>query len=191
MGTLYIVSTPIGNLGDITLRALETLKSVDLVVCEDTRVSGRLLKHFEIEKRMLAVNDFNEERQVGKVVSEIQSGTNVALISDAGTPLVSDPGYKLVRTAIQMGIKVVAIPGVSAPIAALTISGLAPDKFMFLGYLPKKDGKKKEILSEVKQMKDIEKFTAIFIDSPYRAIYSLNTIYNFIGDLDIVIFLDV
>src|SRR3990167_2769011 len=154
MGTLYIVSTPIGNLKDITLRAIEVLKKVDYVLCEDTRVTGKLLKAYEIDKRMESFNEFTEDRKTGQVILDLKKGSKIALVSDAGTPLVSDPGFKLVREAGNQGIKVESIPGATAAIAALSVSGLPPDKFLFVGYLPKKEGKRKEILKKVKAIKE-------------------------------------
>ena len=186
MGTLYIVSTPIGNLDDITLRAIDTLKSVDLIVCEDTRISGKLLAHYQIEKPMLALNDFNETRQVPVVISRLED-SDVALVSDAGTPLISDPGYKLVREAIAKGIKVESIPGPSSIIAALTVSGLPPDKFFFFGYLSKKDQKRQKELEDVKRLKGVIKSSVIFFESPYRLLKTLEDIKNVFGDIDIVV----
>lgn len=187
MGTLYIVSTPIGNLGDITLRAIEILKSVDLVVCEDTRVFGRLATEFQIEKKLVAMNDFNEEAKLARIISEIESGKSVALVSDAGTPLVSDPGFKLVREAIAKGIKVESISGPSSPIAALTVSGLAPDKFTFVGYLPKKEEKRRELFENLKKMRGLLRSTIIAFESPYRLIDTLGDIKVVFGDIDVVI----
>ncbi|OGE10854.1 16S rRNA (cytidine(1402)-2'-O)-methyltransferase [Candidatus Curtissbacteria bacterium RIFCSPLOWO2_01_FULL_42_26] len=187
MGILYIVSTPIGNLADITLRAIETLKSVDLVVCEDTRVTGKLLKHFEIEKPMIILNDFNEVRQVSLICSRLLAGESLALVSDAGTPLISDPGFKMVREAIEKGIKVESIPGPSAVIAALTVSGLPPDKFTYVSYLPKKDGKRKKFLEDLKTSRQIVKSTIIAFESPFRLLKTLANIKEVFGDIEIVI----
>ncbi len=187
MGTLYIVATPIGNLKDITLRAIEVLLSVDLVVCEDTRVTGLLLKHFEISKKMVSVSDFNEEQRVGEVILNLKQGKNIALVSDAGTPLVSDPGYKLVREAIAQKVMLEAIPGPSAAIAALTISGMPSDRFMFVGYLSKKDGKRKTQLEDLGKIDDIVKTTFIIYESPYRLVKTLNAIKSVFGDIDTVI----
>src|SRR3989344_6371447 len=150
MSTLYVVSTPIGNLGDITLRAIETLKFVDYILCEDTRVTGRLLNHLGIDKKMVVLNDFNEVNTITRIVADLHGEKEIALVSDAGTPLVSDPGFKLVRELVSVGIKVEAVPGPSAAMAALTGSGLPTDKFLFLGFLPKKDGKRRQLLSDTK-----------------------------------------
>ncbi len=187
MGTLYIVATPIGNLKDITLRAIEVLSSVDLVVCEDTRVTGQLLKHLDISKKMVAVNDFNEVQRTGEIILNLKLGKNIALVSDAGTPLVSDPGYKIVREAISQKITVESIPGPTAAIAALTVSGMPSDKFMFVGYLAKKDGKRKNQVEELKRISAILKTTFIVYESPFRVIKSLNTIRSVFGDINIVL----
>lgn len=187
MGTLYIVSTPIGNLRDITLRALEVLKEVDVIVCEDSRVSGKLLKEYEIEKQMIAVNDYNETNKTQELVNLLLGGKNVAFISDAGTPLVSDPGYRVVRAAIEAGIKVESIPGPSAVVSALVVSGKPPDKFMFVGFLPKKDGKRKELLENLKSVQELVKSTLIFYESPFRVVDTLEAIKEIFGDVDVAI----
>ena len=187
MGTLYIVSTPIGNLKDITLRAIEVLKKVDYVLCEDTRVTGKLLKAYEIDKRMESFNEFTEDRKTGQVILDLKKGSKIALVSDAGTPLVSDPGFKLVREAGNQGIKVESIPGATAAIAALSVSGLPPDKFLFVGYLPKKEGKRKEILKKVKAIKESLPSTVIFYESPFRVLKLLGEIKEVLGDVDVVI----
>ena len=187
MGTLYIVSTPIGNLSDITLRALLTLKSVDYILCEDTRNTGRLLKTYQINKKMVSFNEFNEDAKSTAVIEDLLKDTKVALVSDAGTPLVSDPGFKLVREAVTKGIKVESIPGPTAAIAALTVSGLATDKFLFLGYLSKKEGKRRETLENIKKVRELLNLTAIIFESPYRVIRTLEDIEDIFGDIDIVI----
>lgn len=187
MGTLYLVSTPIGNLKDITLRAIETLKSVDYILCEDTRITGKLLNEYQIDVRMVAFNEFNENAKASEVLKDLNEDKSIALVSDAGTPLVSDPGYKLVRAAIAMGIKVESISGSSAVITALTVSGLAPDKFLYLGYLPKKDGKRKKELEDVKKLREDFKTTVIFYESPFRLLKSLEDIKEVFGDIDIVV----
>lgn len=148
-GTLFIVATPIGNMQDITLRAVETLKTVALILAEDTRRTGQLLQHFRIQKPMVSFHEHNENQRQDEVIEKLQQGLSIALVSDAGTPLVSDPGYKLVRSCIENGIKVEAIPGSTAAIAALTVSGLPPDKFLFLGFLPEKQGKRQRILKHL------------------------------------------
>lgn len=186
MGRLFIIATPIGNLKDITLRAIETLKSVDYVLCEDTRVTGKLLNAYDIDKRMTAFNEFNESVKASEVLAALESGASLALVSDAGTPLVSDPGYKLVRDAIAKGIKVESIPGPSAVVTALTVSGLAPDRFLYIGYLPKKDGKRKSLLGEVKTLLDTLRTTVVFYESPFRLLKALEEVKEVFGDIDIV-----
>lgn len=187
MGILYIVATPIGNLGDITLRALDVLKTVDLIVCEDSRVTGKLLAHLGIVKPMFALNDFNEAAKAPVIVEKLKDGQNIALVSDAGTPLVSDPGFKLVRLAIENGVKVESVPGPSAAIAALTVGGLPTDKFLFIGYLSKKDGKRKEALEQIKKSKEAIKSTVILYESPYRVAKTLESIVDVFGDVDVCI----
>lgn len=187
MGTFYIVATPIGNLKDITLRAIETLKDVGYILCEDTRVTGKLLSAFLIEKRMVSFNEFNEVKKSAEVLSDLEKGQSIALVSDAGTPLISDPGYKLVRDAIAKEIKVESIPGPSAVITALTVSGLAPDRFLYLGYLPKKDGKRRKLLEDVKKVRDAFHATVIFYESPFRILKTLGDVRDIIGDADCVI----
>ncbi len=187
MGTLYIVSTPIGNLGDITFRAIETLKSVDYILAEDTRVTGKLLKYYSISPRMISLNDFNEQSRLAKVISDLKMGKKIALVSDAGTPLISDPGYKLVREAVRAGIRIESIPGPSAVISALTVSGLPPDKFLFLGYLPKKANKRKEMLRTLGFSNRSIKPTVIIYESPHRITETLTDIKAIFGDVDIVV----
>ena len=154
MGTLYIVSTPIGNLRDITLRALEILGSVEIIACEDTRVSGKLLKAHGIKApKLVSYNDHNAMRQIPSLIQSLKDASNIALISDAGTPLISDPGYKLVKSAIDRGINIVPIPGPSAPLSALVASGLPPYPYMFVGFLSKKKNKLKGELTKFSEPK--------------------------------------
>ena len=187
MGTLSIVATPIGNLKDITLWAIEILNSVDYIACEDKRVTGKLLNHLGIQKKMLAINDFNEQEKTPQIVSILLNGQNIALVSDAGTPLVSDPGFKLVRESVKAGIKVESIPGVSALISALVISGMPCDKFTFIGYLPKKDGKKMQLLNDIKKSRECLKSTVILYESPFRVLKTLNSVKDAFGDIEVVI----
>ncbi|MDP2633109.1 MAG: 16S rRNA (cytidine(1402)-2'-O)-methyltransferase [Candidatus Curtissbacteria bacterium] len=186
-GVLYIVATPIGNLKDITLRAIEILRRADYVLCEDTRVTGKLLHEYEIDSRIVPFNEFNEEKRIIPIIADLTDGNNIALVSDAGTPLVSDPGFKLVRESVARGIKVESIPGPSAAISALVVSGLPTDKFLFVGYLPKKEGKRSELLGNVKKSLELVKSTVIIYESPYRLIKSLRAICDIFGDIDIVI----
>jgi 16S rRNA (cytidine1402-2'-O)-methyltransferase len=161
---LYLVATPIGNLGDITLRALETLKTVDLVVSEDTRTTGFLLKHFEIKKPQLAFHEYNEEKAAARVVDMMLEGKNVALVTDAGMPSVSDPGYRLVRAALNAGVEITAIPGPTAVITALVLSGLPVHSFTFRGFPPRKSSARRKFLA----VDENSPHTLIFYESPFR-----------------------
>ena len=142
-GSLFVVATPIGNFKDITLRAIETLQEVDFIICEDTRTSGNLLKHYDISNKLISFNAKSESRKIEKVIQEILSGKNCAIISDAGTPTISDPGVRLVNEALKQGILVSGIPGANAAILALSISGIPTDSFVFEGFLPQKKGRQK------------------------------------------------
>lgn len=174
---LYLVATPIGNLADITLRALETLASADLVACEDTRVSRVLLERYGIRRRTTAYHEHNAAEAGPKLIAALEQGQSVALISDAGTPLVSDPGYRLVGEAIERGIRVVPIPGPSAPLAALTASGLPSDTFLFAGFLPAKTGQRQTRLEELKAVPA----TLIFFESPRRLAETLGAMAEVLG----------
>lgn len=176
-GTLYIVATPIGNLNDITLRALNTLKAVDIIAAEDTRHSSKLLKNFEINKPLFALHDFNEANKAQALINKLQQGKNIALISDAGTPLISDPGYKLVRLVKDANITVTPIPGPCAAIAALSAAGLPTDKFIFEGFLPVKTTAQKARLEELKT----ETRTLIFYEAPHRLLNTLKNIKAIFG----------
>lgn len=147
---LYIVATPIGNLKDITLRALEVLKTVDAIACEDTRHSKALLTHYDINKKLIPYHDFSSQKDRKMIIARLQAGESIALISDAGTPLISDPGYKLVKEVQQLGIALTSIPGASAVATALTLSGAPTDQFSFIGFLPSTSGKRVNMLKEVK-----------------------------------------
>jgi 16S rRNA (cytidine1402-2'-O)-methyltransferase len=161
---LYLVATPIGNLGDISLRALEILKSVDVVASEDTRKTGLLLKHFEIKKQQIAFQEYNEARVIPRLIAILETGQSVALVTNAGTPAVSDPGFTLVREAIQREIAVSAIPGPTALIMALTLSGLPVHSFTFRGFPPRKGGPRRRFL----EVDLTSPHTLIFYESPYR-----------------------
>lgn len=187
MGTLYIVSTPIGNLQDITLRALETLKMVDLICAEDTRHTGILLHHYGIKKPLLSYQEYNELQRIPEILDRLKSGQNIALVSDAGTPTISDPGFKLVREAIHQGSPVVSIPGPSSILTALASSGLPTDKFLFLGYLPKKSGHRLKLLHDLSLITQTIKLTAIFFEAPHRLLKTLEELKEVFGDIDIVI----
>ncbi|MFA9408952.1 MAG: 16S rRNA (cytidine(1402)-2'-O)-methyltransferase [Candidatus Dadabacteria bacterium] len=176
--TLYIVSTPIGNLEDITLRALNILKEVDLIACEDTRTSKKLLSRYQIQKPLTSYHEHNEIEKAKELLSLLQEGKSVALITDAGTPGVSDPGFRIVKLASENGIQVVPIPGASAAIAALSISGLPTSSFTFLGFPPKQNKKLIEYLERVKGYPE----TLIFYESPKRIIKTLEAITEVFGD---------
>lgn len=180
---LYVVSTPIGNLEDITLRALNVLREVDLVAAEDTRHTGLLLKHYGIEKRLESYHDFNKERKAPVLIRELKSGRSVAVTSDAGTPGISDPCYLLVKLAIQENIRVVPIPGASAFLSALVVSGLPTDRFAFEGFLPAKSGKRRKRLEELQQ----EKRTLIFYESPHRLLKTLEDLSEIFEERRIVV----
>ncbi len=177
LGKLYLVATPIGNLGDITLRAIEVLKSVDLVICEDTRHSAPLFKTYGIKTPRDSYHDFNKEKKTPKLIKLLLNGKHLALISDAGTPGIQDPAYYLVRKAIAQGIEITAIPGPTAIISALIISGLPTDRFVFEGFLPRKQGKRKKRIQELKQ----EVRTMIFCESPQRIKRTLQEFLEFFG----------
>ena len=163
-GTLYLVATPIGNLEDITLRALRTLRECDAVAAEDTRHTGRLLQHFEISKPLLSCFQFNEARRSEEIIERLRARQKIALVTDAGSPGISDPGERVVRAAIAAGLRVEAVPGPSALVAALTASGLPTDEFHFLGFLPHKSGQRRRELERLKGMAG----TLVFYESPYR-----------------------
>ncbi len=176
-GKLFIVSTPIGNLEDITYRAVETLKNVDLILAEDTRHSAKLISHFQISKKLIAFHDHNEKSQYMKIIEKLKDGLNIALISDAGTPLINDPGFNLVRSAKQENINVVPIPGASSPIAALSASGLPADSFTFLGFVPTKDSDRINFLEKLKYSSG----TSIFFESPSRILKTTRLIKEIYG----------
>ena len=176
-GKLFIVSTPIGNLEDITYRAVDILRNVDLILAEDTRHSAKLISHFQISKKLIAFHDHNEKSQYMKIIEKLKDGLNIALISDAGTPLINDPGFNLVRSAKQENINVVPIPGASSPIAALSASGLPADSFTFLGFVPTKDSDKINFLEKLKYSSG----TSIFFESPSRILKTTKLIKEIYG----------
>ena len=177
MGTLYIVPTPVGNMEDMTLRAIRILKEADLVLAEDTRTSGILLKHFQIQQHLMSHHKFNEHGTSAAIVERLLAGQNVALVSDAGTPGISDPGFFLVREAVRAGIEVVTLPGPTAFVPALVSSGLPCDRFTFEGFLPQKKGRQ----SRIEQLRD-EQRTMIFYESPYRLLKLLEQLAAVFGD---------
>jgi len=178
IGKLFIVATPIGNLNDITFRAIEVLKNVDIVLAEDTRQSKKLFAHFEISTPIRAFHEHNEREKTKAIIGEIYSGKSIALISDAGTPLISDPGYFLVAQAKKEGLKVVPIPGPSALISALSASGLASDSFTFLGFLPSKQTARVKLLKSLVSRTE----TSIFYESPKRILATLTDMRRIFGD---------
>ncbi len=206
MGILYIVATPIGNMEDITIRAIKTLFSVDYVACEDTRRTVQLLKNYELrimnddwkindlnitrKPKLISYYDEVEEIKTPEIMEFLTDDKNVALVSDSGTPLIADPGFKLVRECIKRNIKVVSIPGPSSVISALVSSGLPSNQFLFLGYLPTKQNKRlrflKDLLSNIKTSKQTSP-TVIFFESPYRIKESLEDLNEVFGDMEIVI----
>lgn len=177
MGKLVVVPTPIGNLEDITLRAINVLKNCDLILAEDTRTSGVLLKHFGIETRMQSHHKFNEHQTAENIAQRIKTGETIALISDAGTPAISDPGFLLVRACVQAGVEVECLPGATAFVPALVMSGLPNDRFCFEGFLPQKKGRQtrlKELIEEPRTM--------VFYESPYRVVKTLTQLAEFLGE---------
>jgi len=174
---LHIVATPIGNLGDITLRALEVLKQADLIACEDTRVSGKLLSHFGISKPTLSYNDHNADGRRPQLMQALEAGKTVALVSDAGTPLISDPGYKLVRDCVAAGIAVTTLPGPSSVMAALTLSGLPTDRFFFAGFLPAKE---EACRKEIQALATIPA-TLVLFESARRLVDTLELMQKLMG----------
>ena len=178
-GTLYLVSTPVGNLGDLTLRAIETLKGVDVIACEDTRQTGKLLAHYQIRKPLTSLHDHNERQKTPQLIGQLKSGQSIALVSDGGTPLVSDPGWYLVRRAIDAGIAVSWIPGATALIGALVLSGLPTDRFVFEGFLPPKPGARRKRLEALKD----EPRTVVLYESPHRLLKTLRDIRETLGDI--------
>jgi 16S rRNA (cytidine1402-2'-O)-methyltransferase len=177
MGKLYIVPTPIGNLKDITFRAIEVLKEVDIILAEDTRTSGKLLKHFEISTPMQSHHMHNEHKTVESLVQKLKAGTTIALISDAGTPAISDPGFLLTRACIENNIEVECLPGATAFVPALVNSGLPNDKFVFEGFLPVKKGRQTRFLFLAEETR-----TIIFYESPHKLIKTLTNFCEYFGE---------
>lgn len=176
MGKLYVVPTPVGNLEDMTFRAIRILKEVDLILAEDTRTSGVLLKHFDIKNAMLSHHKFNEHQTVERIVERIKGGEQVALISDAGTPGISDPGFLIVRECVRNGIEVQCLPGATAFVPALVASGLPDERFCFEGFLPQKKGRATRLV----QLQD-EVRTMVFYESPYRLVKTLTQFAEVFG----------
>lgn len=177
MGTLYLVATPIGNLEDMSARAIRVLREAILIAAEDTRHTGKLLKHFEIKTPLTSYFEHNKLGKLDSILEQLSIG-DVALVSDAGSPAINDPGYELVRAALASNFDVIPVPGASAPIAALTVSGLPTDSFLYLGYLPHKTSERHKRLQEVES----QPYTLIFLESPYRIVEALEDILSILGD---------
>ncbi len=180
--TLYLIPTPIGNLDDITLRAVDILKKVKVIFCEDTRITRQLLNHLGINKKLIASHKFNEETNGDKLLKYLESG-DVGLVTDRGTPIISDPGYELVKIAIANNYNVVSLPGPTAFVPALTVSGLSPQPFLFYGFLNNKDSKRKKELEELKDYP----FTIIFYEAPHRILDTLECMEKILGNRNICI----
>jgi 16S rRNA (cytidine1402-2'-O)-methyltransferase len=177
-GTLYVVATPIGNMQDITLRALAVLRQVDLIAAEDTRHTAQLLSFHGIESRLTSFHEHNEQRRAAELIEQLRQGASIALVSDAGTPSVSDPGYRLVREAVETGIRVTPIPGASAAVTALSASGLPTDAFVFIGFLPRKKSRR---LQQIEALA-ADSRTLIFYESPQRLLQLLDELMQAMGD---------
>jgi 16S rRNA (cytidine1402-2'-O)-methyltransferase len=182
-GVIYLVATPLGNLEDITLRALQTLREADLVACEDTRHTGRLLRHFEIEKPLLSYHEHNEARRADELVARALEGDSVAVVSDAGTPAISDPGYRVVRAAVDAGVRVVPIPGPSAAITALSASGLPTHDFLFKGFLPRRKTRRRVALRAMEAAVS----TIVLYEAPHRILEALADLQDMLGDRNVVV----
>lgn len=189
MSTLFIVATPIGNLQDITLRAISVLQSVDYIACEDTRKTGILLKSLKIEHRPMLISYYeqNELSRIPNIINILKNGQDIALVSDSGTPTISDPGFKLVRECLKEGINVVSIPGPSAVVSALVSSGLPTDKFIFLGFLPRKEGNSIRLLKNLKDANEKLESTVVIYEAPHRLVKSLGSISGVFGNIRITI----
>lgn len=177
-GSLYVVATPIGNMADITFRAIQTLKDVALIAAEDTRHTKRLLNHYAIRSRMVSLHEHNETQRTGMLLKRMKGGESIAIVSDAGTPTLSDPGYRLIREAIASEIRIVPIPGASAVLSSLCASGLPTDAYVFLGFVPRKEGKRRKTLKSLAA----EKKTLVFYESPKRIKTLLKDLINALGD---------
>lgn len=204
MGILYLVATPIGNLKDISIRAIEVLKSVDIIACEDTRRTGVLLQNIlprethvietaygpqetVIKHKLLSYYDENEYKRMPDIITALKNDQNIALVSDAGTPTISDPGFKLVRECVREGIRVESIPGASSVISALVVSGLPTDKFLFVGYLPRRQGHRKTFLLDLQKSLTTIKTTVILFEAPHRLVKTLIELQEIFGDINLVL----
>jgi len=182
LGTLYIVATPIGNLSDVTLRALDTLKAVDVIACEDTRQTAKLLHHHDIRRPLVSLHEHNERSRTPGLIERLKAGQSVALVCDGGTPLISDPGWWLVHQAVEERLPVAWIPGASALIGGLVLSGLPTDRFVFEGFLPAKPGARHRRLEALKD----EERTIVLYESPHRLLKTLHEIQDTLGDVSMV-----
>lgn len=181
--SLYLIPTPIGNLDDITVRALKTLETVDFILCEDTRETGKLLSKYNIKKKLVSCHEFNEDKIKSNVVDELSKGMNIGLVTDQGTPIISDPGYIIAREVIRCGYNVISLPGATAFVPALTSSGISPSPFLFYGFLNAKNSKQKSELESLKNLK----YTMIFYESVHRIKDTLNNMLEVFGDRNISI----
>ena len=181
--SLYLIPTPIGNLDDITVRSLKILKSVDFILCEDTRETGKLLSKYDIKKRLVCCHEFNEEKIKEYVVNELKNGKNIGLVTDQGTPIISDPGFIVVKEVIKNNINVISLPGATAFVPAITCSGISPSPFVFYGFLNAKDSKQ---IKELNLLKNI-KYTIIFYEAPHRIERTLKNLLDVFGDRNISI----
>ena len=182
-GKIYLVATPIGNLSDISMRAIETLKNVDIIACEDTRNTIRLLNHFEIKGHLTSYHEYNKIDKAYELCEKVKEGKNIAFVSDAGMPAISDPGYELVDIAYKEGLEVTVVPGASAVVSALAISGISSRRFAFEGFLPADKNEKKEILTELSQ----ESRTLILYEAPHRLLKTLKELFEYMGNRNIAI----
>ena len=182
-GKIYLVATPIGNLSDISMRAIETLKNVDIIACEDTRNTIRLLNHFEIKGHLTSYHEYNKIDKAYELCEKVKEGKNIAFVSDAGMPAISDPGYELVEIAYKEGLEVTVVPGASAVVSALAISGISSRRFAFEGFLPADKNEKKEILTELSQ----ESRTLILYEAPHRLLKTLKELFEYMGNRNIAI----
>lgn len=184
MGTLFVVATPIGNLDDITFRALETLKNVDIIACEDTRQTLKLLNHYEIKNKLVAYHKFNEKEKSNSLINDLKNGLNIAIVTDAGTPCISDPGYILIKGAHENNIDVIAIPGASAVVSALSVSGLDTQEFSFIGFLPVDNTKFNQ---EIEKIKESNINTFVIYESPKRLVKLFSKLVDFFPNSNVYI----
>lgn len=182
-GALYIVATPIGNLSDLSFRAVETLRSVDWIACEDTRHTRKLLAHYGVEARLLSYHEHNEEERSRELLARIDQGESIALVADAGTPLISDPGFRLVRKAAERGLPVIPVPGPSAVLAALSAAGVETDRFYFGGFLPRKQSERRKLLQQLSALDA----TLVFYEAPHRILQALEDVESVLPDRPVAI----